>query len=405
VHLKDLDGRIRFKDKRSEELKLIVTGDLCPINIAEKKLIDGRAEELFGNILPELLDKDISVTNLETVLTGADTPIVKCGPNLKISPDAIAGINTAGFDVYTLANNHTRDFGDDAFLETMEHIMKSGRKYVGGGRNLEAAAKPLRMEIKGLKISIINATMHNICVAGKNSPGANPLLPATIAVTITREKKDNDFVLVIIHDGKEHIPFPSARIRENYRAFADAGADAIIGHHPHIYQGFEVYKGAFIAYSLGNFLFPSRDPATAPDFWWKSYALRLHISANGVSGIDVIPHKLSQDGRMELMSGDERKNFLEKISGLNKIVSDDELCEQYYDAASLRFAYYEKKVSELIKLREAGDTAGEAHFKSVFYCHHMLTTEEHLDVLQSITKTYSSGKKLIIPDDLDYYMK
>jgi poly-gamma-glutamate synthesis protein (capsule biosynthesis protein) len=386
-----------------DAVKIIVTGDLCPLGKIEQRLCRGETETLFGKLLPELLDKDLAITNLETVLTKSETPIEKWGPNLKVSPECLPALNQAGFDVYSLANNHTRDFGDAAFLETMRHISRNGKHYVGGGSDLASAAQPLRLVSRGLRISIVAATMHNICVAGHNHPGANPLEPAALAIQIATERKHNDFVLVIAHDGKEHCPFPSARIRRNYRTFIEAGAHAVIGHHPHIMQGFERYKNGFIAYSLGNFLFPHRE-GRGPGFWTKSYSLRLHINSKGVFGVDVLPHELLPENRMQPLSGNKRRDFLARLEKLNRILEDDALGDRYYDAMALTYTYYMQRVAELVKLTEAGDT-GSAYQEAMSYCHHMLTTEEHLDVIRSLTKASVSKSKPELPDDLDFYLK
>ncbi len=399
-----MENRIRYAAAGDENTaKIVVTGDLCPLGVVEQQLVEGGTERVFGEILPELLDKDLAVTNLETVLTRSQNAIEKCGPNLKTAPECLPALNRAGFDVYALANNHTRDFGDEAFLETMLHIENSGKRYVGGGENPADAARALRLEVRGLRISILSATMHNICVAAGDRPGANPLEPAALAVRIAAEKKENDFVLAVIHDGKEHCPFPSARIRGNYRAFIDAGADAVIGHHPHIMQGFERYKAGFIAYSLGNFLFPPRS-GDVPGFWTKSYFLRLHVGRRGVFGVDVVPHELSPEGCMRRLSGEKLDDFSARLAGLNRILADDLVNDRYYAALALRNTYYMQRVMELIRLTEAGNK-GEDYHAAAFYCHHMLTTEEHLDVIQSITGTCASRHRPEPPEDLDFFVK
>ncbi|MBN2643120.1 MAG: CapA family protein [Victivallales bacterium] len=397
------DGRIAFNNNTTDDLRVIVTGDMTFCGYTEELLIAGQTASVFGSMLPELLDKDLSVTNLETVIASGGEPIYKCGPNIKSTPEAFAGIIPAGFDVFSLANNHTRDYGDDAFMETIQHINAAGKKYVGGGENRAQAAEPLRLDIKGIPFSLFSATMHNICEAGTNSPGANAIAPAPLAAAIALEKNAGRTVIAFIHDGKEHVPFPSVRVRENCRGFVDAGADAVICHHPHIAQGFERYGKGFIAYSLGNFLFYSLTPDTAPDFWWNGYALRLYFNNTGISGVDVIPHHLGKNSRMEVMSGGMRHEFMEKLSKLNAILADDAMCDRYYHAAVQKFVYYENNISALVKLRQAGITSGDEHFNQAFWCNHILETEEHLDALRCLTKAIATKSPVEYPDDLEYY--
>ena len=400
-----MDGKIIFDGGRQAEcLRVLTTGDLAFGGLSEKLLLEGQGDRVFAPMIPELLDKDLSVTNLETVLANCGSPIYKCGPNLRSSPRMLPAIAQAGFDVFCLANNHTRDFGDDAFMEMLGHIRAAGKHYVGGGADLNEATRPLRLEIKGLKLSIFAATMHNICQAGVRSPGANPLAPVPLAAAIAREKNAGRLVLAFIHDGKEHLPFPSPRVRENCRGFIDAGAAAVICHHPHIAQGFELYNSGLIAYSLGNFLFYHRTPDNSPDFWWKSYALRLHLDRDGISAVDVIPHELSRDGILSPMSGETRRAFLEKLSRLNRILADDELCDRYYHAAAMKNVYYEQRISNLMDLRKNGKTDCHEHFESMFFCNHILCTEEHMDVLQSISGGKCADNVPAPPHDLEYFL-
>lgn len=390
----------------NDEIKIIVTGDLCPLGIAEKMLSDGKASELFGNVMEELHDKDLSITNFEATMSSIGNPLVKIGPNLKVNPDIMQSLKDTSFDVYALANNHTRDFGDDAFLNTIANIEKHGIKTTGGGKNQEDSERPLRLTVKGIKISIIAVTMHNICCAENNQPGAAPLRPGAVTLKIVEEKKFSDLVIVIPHDGKEHIPFPSQRIRDNYHTFIDAGATAVIAHHPHIYQGIEHYKNGIIAYSLGNFLFPSRDPANAPEFWHKSYFLRLHCTKKGMKGLDIIPHSFSiSEGKMSLMTGLEKKNFIEKIERLSVIASDAKLSSEYYDAATAKFTYYENQIRNFLKLKDAQDNKSEEYKKTSAYMHHILTTEEHWDVLESLARVAATGTEPKKFNDIETLME
>lgn len=400
------DGKIRFAEKKEKEIRIIITGDLCPRGIAEEMLAAGKQQEFFGNLMRELHDKDLSITNFEATMSVKGEPIVKIGPNLNVTPDIMQGLDEASFDVYSLANNHTRDFGNDAFMDTIANIEKYSGKTVGGGKNLKDAEKALRVTVKGIRISIIAASMHNICCAEKNSPGAAPLRPGAVTLKIVEEKKISDIVIVIPHDGKEHVPFPSNRIRDNYRTFIDAGATAVIAHHPHIYGGMEKYNGGIIAYSLGNFLFPSRTPETAPEFWHKSYFLRLHCDSQGIRGLDIVPHKVSlEKSRMSIMESIERKEFLSKISRLSEIAANEELSSDYYDAASQKFAHYVNRIKEFLRLKESGGTNSDEYIKSAAYMNHMLTTEEHWDVVESLSRTEMNGKKINIPEDLEFLMK
>ena len=139
-----LDGKIVYDAAALEGAKSIfITGDLIPREKTEERLINGETETVFGSVLPEIKSCDLGITNLECTLTRGGDPIYKCGPNLKADPAVMPALVKAGFSVYALANNHSRDFGDEAFLETMDHITAAGAKYVGGGKDLADASKTL----------------------------------------------------------------------------------------------------------------------------------------------------------------------------------------------------------------------------------------------------------------------
>ncbi len=370
---------------------LFVTGDLVPLHETVDKLAAGKCGELFENALLEVIrTSDLAITNLECAVTDGGEPIRKCGPNLKCPPAVMPGIVDAGFRLFALANNHSRDFGDEAFLETMENVKKAGGEYVGGGKDMEEACKPYRTVVNGLKITVFNSSMHNWCSATLDNGGAAPLRPAFLAAQIANEKKSADFILVIIHDGKEHVPFPSARIRDNYRSFIDAGANAVIGHHPHISQGYEVYNKGFIAYSLGNFLFPPRVKNSAPSFWYKSYSVKLNISANKVESFEIVPHFYDEESAtLRMMEGAMKEEFMERLCKLNQILKDDRLCDDCYTIEARKYMpTYERNmpVNPLY-----------------YYC--VMGTEEHVDVLQYVGRERAVEGNTQVPMDLEQFMK
>ena len=398
------DGRIVYDTAALKGAKSIfITGDLIPRQKSEERLCKGETESVFGSVLPEIRSCDLGITNLECALTRGGEPIYKCGPNLKADPDVMPALVKSGFSIFALANNHSRDFGDEAFLETMKYITDAGGKYVGGGKNLAEASSTLYWDLKGLKLAVICASMRQACDCTRTTPGSNPLNPPAIAAQVAKEKCQSDFVLVIIHDGKEQVAFPSERIRENYRAFIDAGASAVIAHHPHTSQGFESYNGGFIAYSLGNFHFAARF-AEAPPSWNESYSLKLFVNKHKVAAIEVVPHEINEDQCISVKEGANREEFLKRLSGLCSIVADDDKCNDYYNGASMRYTHYEHHIRKCFELMDKGDLKDPEYLKEMFYMNHYLTTAEHLDLLsaQTFMKYHENIPEL--PADLDYFM-
>lgn len=397
------DGKIVYDAAALEGAKSIfITGDLIPRDKTEARLCNGETETVFGSVLPEILSCDLGITNLECTLTRGGEPIYKCGPNLKADPGVMPALMKAGFSVYALANNHSRDFGDEAFLETMKYITDAGGKYVGGGKDLAEASSTLFYDLKGLKLAIICASMRQACDCTKTTPGSNPLNPPAIAAQVAKARTRSDFVLVIIHDGKEQVPFPSERIRENYRAFVDAGAAAVIAHHPHTAQGFESYNGGFIAYSLGNFQFPPIH-AEPPRSWCESFSLKLFVNDHKVAGIEVVPHHINEDQCLEVKQGADREEFLKRLGGLCTIAADDELCNKYYNAASMRYVHYENHIRKCLSLMDQGDLKDPEYLREMFYMNHYLITAEHFDLLAAQTFMKFHADIPEPPADLEYY--
>ncbi|MBT3376854.1 MAG: CapA family protein [Lentisphaerae bacterium] len=395
-------GQVRFGNASNDDARVLVTGDLCPVADVEESFLASKGVAVYGDLLPELLDKDLAITNLELALTRGGAPIDKCGPNLRAAPEIFPEMAKAEFDVYGVANNHSLDWGGDSFLETLMHIEKAGCHHVGGGRTATDAAKPLRMRVKGHDIAIFALTMSCDCDAGTSTPGANALNLPYNALDVYRTKQEGATVIVIFHDGKEHVSFPSSRIVNYCHAFVDAGASAVIGHHPHISRGLEHYKEGVIAYSLGNFLFPKRRETTSelPDFWYEGYALRLHLGEGKLTGIDVIPHCYSEDDRcLSRMPSDRRKGFLKRLNRLNDILANPGQNERYFSAAASTFSYYYPTIERYCNAMSADQQNAEALTTGGKMLNHYLTCNEHCDVLEA--ESYRQWKRLTdIPDDM-----
>jgi poly-gamma-glutamate capsule biosynthesis protein CapA/YwtB (metallophosphatase superfamily) len=174
-------------------------------------------------------------------------------------PDFIQILVDGMINGVTLANNHANDFGDNALLNTMSNLSFCKIQYTGAGIDRETAHLPILLRIKNIRIAIFGYTD----IAYKKSY-ASDTRPGVERATVPLIKKDkkrfsgiNDFIIISLHWGVEYSSYPTETQKEMAHAIIDSGADAIIGHHPHIYQGIEIYKGKPIVYSLGNFIFGS----------------------------------------------------------------------------------------------------------------------------------------------------
>lgn len=225
----------------------------------------------------------------------------------------------AGFNMATLANNHFYDYGDDGVMQTLDACKTENIYVVGGGMTISEASKIFYKEIKGIKIAIINCCEHELSIATETSGGSNPFNPIQQYCAIQEAKQNAYIVIVIVHGGHEHYQLPSPRMKETYRFFIDAGADAVINHHQHCYTGYEVYKGKPIFYGLGNFCFDRGEQA--PKFWHEGYMVMLNINDDEIN-FDLIPYvQARKEPDINIISN--RKEFYSEIARFNITIADD----------------------------------------------------------------------------------
>lgn len=323
----------RNKTRAKDMVSILFAGDFCPINRVEDIILQGRAPEVFGDMLGALHDKDLSVVNLECPLTKRTAPIAKRGPNLKAHPGTIEAVKAAKFDIANLANNHLADHGSKPVVETMNLLKANRIKFVGGGANINEAQKPLKVTCKGKRIVFLSFAENEFTCADDRTAGAWPLDPVTNIKQIRKARKNADILIVMVHGGNETNPVPSPRIINTYRALVDAGADALIGTHPHVPQGYEIYNGAPIFYSIGNFVFDVNWKKDLVPFWYKSYAVRLTFMKNLVSEIDIIPYKTDKSTAcLTLLAGKELDDFLAYLEYISAIIKDFSEVQQYWNS-------------------------------------------------------------------------
>ncbi len=212
-----------------------------------------------------LADADLTMGNLESPLSTAGTAIPGKGICFRSNPANVKALSQSGFDLMTVANNHAVDYDSPALLETIAVLEKENIAVIGGGENIERATKPAILDSNGVKIACLGYTeMADIywdpsyprrMRATESIPGVAPLEKERVIADIAAVKDQVDLVAVTLHWGVEYQEQPEAYQREMAKAFIDAGADVIIGHHPHCIQGVETYQDGIIFYSLGNFVF------------------------------------------------------------------------------------------------------------------------------------------------------
>jgi poly-gamma-glutamate synthesis protein (capsule biosynthesis protein) len=233
----------------------------------------------------DLLAADIEFANLETPITerGSKTPKKW---NFRSKPRDLKIVRAAGINVVNIANNHVWDYGEEGFLDTLKNLEKHRWTYVGGGRDRAQAEDAHLFEFEGLTVGLIGLTSTHpeAAWAGKHKPGVAYSDFDRMAEIVGRAKKKCDVLVVSFHGGTELAEDANEIQTAVAHAAIDAGADLFLGHHPHVLQPIEIYKGKPILYSLGNFLFVSPSPETRPEV-----IARIRLAKDGVRRIDLIP--------------------------------------------------------------------------------------------------------------------
>jgi poly-gamma-glutamate capsule biosynthesis protein CapA/YwtB (metallophosphatase superfamily)/outer membrane protein assembly factor BamB len=279
------------------EAILVFLGDVAPGRSMEAQLARfGPAYPWLG-LQPLLREADLAVANLECVLTTQGKPLDK--PYLlRAHPRWGETLVEGGFDLVTLANNHGLDYGNEGLAETMDTLAALGVAYVGAGRSREEAHAPALFDLNGVRIAVLGyaAARWNGSV---DVPATDRLAwaePAAVEADVRAVRDRADLVVVLLHAGTEYAAEPSSDQVRVAHAAIDAGADLVVGHHPHVAQTVERYGRGLIVYSLGNTLFDIPRPATM-----RGHLLRVHATQAGLVRAELWPFWIEDAIRPRLL--------------------------------------------------------------------------------------------------------
>lgn len=273
----------------AEEAELVISavGDIMLDGTARPVMTEQGYDYPFVKMLPYFSGAQIIFGNVEGPLTDRGAPeedktFVFRSPPTKVG----AALKAAGFNVVSLANNHTLDYGADGLMQTIETLDAAGILHTGAGADLMAARQPALIQVNGLKVAILaySMTLPENFFAGKNKAGTAFGHEAQVSADVMAARKQADIVLVSFHWGQEgKTELRDYQTRLGHIAI-DAGASAVIGHHPHILQGIEQYKDGIILYSLGNFAFGSYSMKSA-----RSAVAQLRFRNTRLQSVRLFP--------------------------------------------------------------------------------------------------------------------
>jgi poly-gamma-glutamate synthesis protein (capsule biosynthesis protein) len=264
-------------------IKLFACGDIVNSQ-AKADFCDEELKDIIRNC-------DVAICNLEAPIAAAGSkPLVKAGPHLKQPEAAIGFLKEAGFDLACLANNHVCDYGGSSLITTIEQLKSCGIQPIGAGRNFDEAYEPLSLTVNGLKIGILAGAENGFgCLDEKERSGGYAwIFHDRIEENIRSLKQSSDFVIFLAHAGAEEVDMPLKEWRVRYRKLCELGCDVVIGHHPHVPQGYEKHGKSLIFYSLGNFFFDTDLVEESAD---DSFSLILKLEKNREAAFEIIYHK------------------------------------------------------------------------------------------------------------------
>lgn len=296
-----------------QDVTLVFSGDILlssyVLNNYDSNGINGVLSE---ELQSEMQNADIAMVNEEFPFSTRGTQAEDKQFTFRVAPDYVKILQEMGIDVVTVANNHALDYGTEALTDTFQTLDDAGIAYVGAGNDLERASRPYVTKI-GEKTFGFLAASRVIPEVSWNIDNKQPGMLCTydsaeLCEAIRKTKESCDYVVVYVHWGIERENTPQDYQRQLGKAYIDAGADLVIGAHPHVLQGIEYYNGKPIVYSLGNYIFNQEIGSTV--------LLKTTVTPENETTLQLIPAYASgaKTQKMQQEDGAELYQFMEGIS-------------------------------------------------------------------------------------------
>lgn len=242
---------------------------------------------LSSDLVKEMKSADIMMLNNEFAYSTRGKKAANKSYTFRAKPSRVNLLKEMGVDIVSLANNHALDYGRYALADTFKTLDQAGINYIGAGRNMNRAKSPVYYTVGNKKIAYVAASRvvysGDWYATNTKSGMIGTYDPALFIKSIRKAAKNSDYVVAFLHWGVERKSHPESYQRALARKYIDAGADLVVGCHPHVLQGFEYYKGKPIAYSLGNFWFNNAYQNTG--------LLKLYLNKDGKTKLQILPAK------------------------------------------------------------------------------------------------------------------
>ncbi len=291
-------------------VNLIFGGDVTLTDAYTDKV--GKNHKWAFSQLEEFRQADVSMVNLEAPFTSAAQPLPGKMFNFKAPIENVQVLQSGGIDIVNLANNHAMDYQSAGLLETTQTLQKAGIQSIGAGENIKAARRPVIMDVKGKKIAYLGYYDADLHAATAQGAGTNPRHNDRVAADIKALRQEVDWIVVNYHWGEELAKYPGDWQIDLARFTVDQGADLVVGHHPHVLQGAEVYKGRPIVYSLGNFIFGGNSTSD-----YDTAALKVSLKDQQMR-VEFLPIQV-RGYQPRVVNGQAGQQILGQITGVSDI--------------------------------------------------------------------------------------
>ncbi len=294
--------KIEEKKQESKELILYFVGDIM-LDRGVLHYIEKNNNWLwpFLNIADDMKEADLVFGNLESMISDKGYDVGGLY-SFRAPPKTMQGLTYAHFDVLSVANNHSFDYTVDAFTDTLKRLEENDILYVGGGFNRKEAHSSVVKEINNTKIGFLAYTSVGSpsWQAIENRAGIAWIdlsLLDILEQDIKRAKEESDILVVSFHFGNEYQKKPNEKQKVIANAALEAGANIIVGHHPHVVQPLEINDKGVIAYSLGNFIFDQYFSEET----MRGAVLKVTIKEKEILSAEIIETKLNSEYQVEMI--------------------------------------------------------------------------------------------------------
>jgi poly-gamma-glutamate capsule biosynthesis protein CapA/YwtB (metallophosphatase superfamily) len=242
---------------------------------------------------------DLTIGNLECVISRLGTPVPK-SYNFRGDARAYDRLLNAGFDLVSVANNHSGDYGKAAFMDEYTTLPERGITPIGGGQNRQQAHTPIFKAVRDTTIAFMayDEIDPYSFAATDTTPGHAWLTEDALRQDIALARAKADFVIPFVHWGIEYYTGLTAHQRHLAQVAIDAGADLVVGAHPHVIEPHEIYKGKLIVYSLGNFVFDNMYEEVVR----RGAILTLTIQKNQLLSWKLVTTRIGDWGEPKMLS-------------------------------------------------------------------------------------------------------